>query len=159
MVELAFFSVDLCAFFAPLCVIGFQVCTGNDIVFLLESSAILSPMKKANNYLKHNKESWNKRTDVHIVSDFYNVAEFIKGGTSLNEIELGILGDISGQKVLHLQCHFGQDTLSLARMGAKTTGVGIRVEPGSSSWPGILDVRGYPVKPRGIHSRRSLICS
>ena len=80
-------------------------------------------MKKANNYLKYNKETWNKRTDVHIVSDFYNVAEFFKGGTSLNEIELGILGDISGQKVLHLQCHFGQDTLSLARMGAKTTGV------------------------------------
>jgi SAM-dependent methyltransferase len=74
-------------------------------------------------YLKHNKESWNKRTAVHIASEFYNNEAFIQGKSSLNEIELGIIGDVSGLSILHLQCHFGQDTISLSRLGAQTTGV------------------------------------
>jgi len=48
---------------------------------------------------------------------------FIKGKTSLNEIELDLLGNIEGKSILHLQCHFGQDTISLARMGAHVTGI------------------------------------
>jgi SAM-dependent methyltransferase len=74
-------------------------------------------------YLNINKTSWNKRTDVHIGSDFYDNKSFIQGRSSLNEIELEFLGDLAGKSVLHLQCHFGQDTLSMARMGAETTGV------------------------------------
>jgi SAM-dependent methyltransferase len=80
-------------------------------------------MTSEQNYLAINKESWNKRTDHHITSDFYDVKGFLEGNTSLNEIELNLLGDISGKKILHLQCHFGQDTIALARMGAKVTGV------------------------------------
>ena len=56
-------------------------------------------------------------------SDFYDLPGFIAGKTSLNEIELNELGDVSGKKLLHLQCHFGQDTLSWAREGATVTGV------------------------------------
>lgn len=74
-------------------------------------------------YLQVNKEMWNKRTDVHIDSEFYDVQSFLEGRSSLNKIELDLLGDLKGKKILHLQCHFGQDTLSLARMGAKVTGV------------------------------------
>lgn len=74
-------------------------------------------------YLSINKKSWNNRVDTHMQSDFYDMAGFLKGNTSLKTIELELLGDISGQSVLHLQCHFGQDTISLARMGAKATGV------------------------------------
>ena len=74
-------------------------------------------------YLKINKKSWNNRTDVHFDSDFYDNEHFIKGQSSLNEIELELIGDIKGKSVLHLQCHFGQDTISLNRLGAKTTGV------------------------------------
>ena len=48
---------------------------------------------------------------------------FINVKSSLNKIELDDLGDVAGMKILHLQCHFGMDTLSLARMGAKVTGV------------------------------------
>ena len=75
-----------------------------------------------------NRTSWNKRVDVHMKSDFYFLEEFLKGRTSLNEIELNLLGDIRGKSILHLQCHFGQDTLSLARMGAEVTGVDLSDE-------------------------------
>lgn len=75
------------------------------------------------NYLEINKQLWNERTTHHVKSEFYDIEGFLSGKTSLKEIELGILGDINGKSVLHLQCHFGQDTLSLARMGAKVTGV------------------------------------
>lgn len=75
------------------------------------------------NYLDINRDSWNKRTDVHYKSDFYDNATFIEGRNSLNSIELSLLGDLKGKSVLHLQCHFGQDTISLARLGAKATGI------------------------------------
>jgi ubiquinone/menaquinone biosynthesis C-methylase UbiE len=75
------------------------------------------------NYIEINRESWNRKTEIHIKSDFYNHADFIKGGISLNDIELNLLGDIKGKSVLHLQCHFGQDTISLSRLGAEVTGV------------------------------------
>ena len=74
-------------------------------------------------YLKVNKESWNKRTEIHVNSEFYGQESFEKGRSTLNDIELNLLGDVSGKSILHLQCHFGQDTLSLARMGAHVTGV------------------------------------
>jgi len=75
------------------------------------------------NYLEKNKDSWNRRTDYHVDSEFYDVKGFLQGNTSLKSIELGLLGDVKNKSVLHLQCHFGQDTLSLARMGAEVTGV------------------------------------
>ena len=74
------------------------------------------------NYKDVNRALWNSRTDVHVESEFYDVEGFLAGNTSLKEIELDLLGDIRAKKVLHLQCHFGQDTLSLARMGADVTG-------------------------------------
>ncbi|TNE55657.1 MAG: class I SAM-dependent methyltransferase [Bacteroidetes bacterium] len=75
------------------------------------------------NYQQINRESWNQRTKYHLDSEFYQMPAFLEGKTSLNEIELGLLGDIKGLKILHLQCHFGQDSVSLARMGAQVTGV------------------------------------
>lgn len=73
-------------------------------------------------YIQKNKDLWNKRTEVHVNSEFYDMPSFLKGKNSLNSIELNLLGDVNGKSILHLQCHFGQDTLSLARMGAKVTG-------------------------------------
>ncbi|HRP31258.1 MAG TPA: hypothetical protein PKV73_05185 [Agriterribacter sp.] len=66
---------------------------------------------------------WNNRVDTHLKSEFYDVEGFLKGKTSINEIELGLPGDIKGKKILHLQCHFGQNTISLGRRGADVTGV------------------------------------
>lgn len=79
-------------------------------------------MKKTD-YLKINKAAWNDKTDVHIASEFYDNAAFLRGKSTLMPIELELLGDVKGKKILHLQCHFGQDTMSLSRMGAKATGV------------------------------------
>ncbi|MFB2118663.1 class I SAM-dependent methyltransferase [Parapedobacter sp. 2B3] len=80
-------------------------------------------MSIESNYLAINRQSWNSRTDSHLKSEFYDVAGFIKGKTSLNDIELALLGDVNGKTILHLQCHFGQDTISLNRLGAEVTGV------------------------------------
>ena len=80
-------------------------------------------MDSTSNYIKKNKTLWNKRTDYHFNSEFYDVDNFINGKSSLNDIELDLLGDIKNKTILHLQCHFGQDTLSLARLGAIVTGV------------------------------------
>lgn len=74
-------------------------------------------------YLAINKKLWNDKTEVHYKSDFYDVKSFIEGKDSLNPIEIGLLGDIKGKKILHLQCHFGMDTISLSRRGAIVTGI------------------------------------
>lgn len=74
-------------------------------------------------YLSINKQNWNDRTEVHYQSKTYDVASFIAGRNPLKSIELALLGDIKGKKVLHLQCHFGQDTIALSRLGAQVTGV------------------------------------
>lgn len=74
-------------------------------------------------YLSANKKIWDGRVEAHMASDFYDNDSFLKGRNSLNKIELDVLGDIRNQTIAHLQCHFGQDSLSMARMGAKVTGV------------------------------------
>jgi 2-polyprenyl-3-methyl-5-hydroxy-6-metoxy-1,4-benzoquinol methylase len=80
-------------------------------------------MNKEQNYIDINRKSWNSRTEVHLESEFYDLENFIKGKSSLNNIELALLGDVTGKSILHLQCHFGQDSISLNRLGAKVTGV------------------------------------
>jgi SAM-dependent methyltransferase len=76
-------------------------------------------------YFELNRESWNRRAEVHFGSRFYDVEGFLAGCTSLREIELAELTDVKGRRLLHLQCHFGLDTLSWARLGAECTGVDI----------------------------------
>lgn len=80
-------------------------------------------MNPVTDYIAINRQSWNNKTAVHVKSDFYDVDGFLKGATSLNEIELNLLGDVKGKTILHLQCHFGQDTISLSRLGATVTGI------------------------------------
>ncbi|MFA7273063.1 MAG: class I SAM-dependent methyltransferase [Crocinitomicaceae bacterium] len=80
-------------------------------------------MSKETDYLKVNQLSWNNRVDTHIDSAFYDLPNFLNGQTSLNSIELALLGNVEGKSILHLQCHFGQDTISLSRLGAEVTGV------------------------------------
>lgn len=80
-------------------------------------------MNYEQDYLAINKALWNAKTPVHVESDFYDTQSFINGANTLNDIELKLLGNLKGKKVLHLQCHYGMDTLSLARLGAQVTGI------------------------------------
>ena len=82
-----------------------------------------------NEWLSLNRKSWDERTNSHVNSDFYNLSDFKKKIDSLNCIELDLLGNIENESLLHLQCHFGQDSLSIARMGAKVTGVDLSDNP------------------------------
>lgn len=84
--------------------------------------------KEHQNYFETNRETWNKKVAIHAKSNFYNVKDFLMGKSSLNIYELKGLEDVKGKSLLHLQCHFGQDTLSWARMGAVCTGIDISGE-------------------------------
>lgn len=79
-------------------------------------------MQPFDQYFTANREGWNLRTEVHKKSAFYDVEAWKQGGLSLTPIELKEMGDVRGKSLLHLQCHFGQDTLSWARLGAEVTG-------------------------------------
>ncbi len=74
-------------------------------------------------YFSANKDLWNKRTVVHKDSSFYNLKGFMSGENVLTPIELSELGEVKSKKLLHLQCHFGMDSLNWARLGAEVTGV------------------------------------
>lgn len=74
-------------------------------------------------YIKTNRELWQKLTGVNATSAYYRLAQFKQGENALHELEMGEVGSVDGKSLLHLQCHFGMDTLSWARLGAEATGV------------------------------------
>lgn len=74
-------------------------------------------------YLQSNQHLWNEWTTLHEQSPLYKVKEFKAGASTLRPIEREELTDVAGKTLLHLQCHFGLDTLSWAREGAIVTGV------------------------------------
>ena len=78
--------------------------------------------------IDQNRALWDELVSIHMESDFYDVEGFKRGRTALRHIELEEIGDVSGKSLLHLQCHFGLDTLSLARLGAKVTGADFSAE-------------------------------
>lgn len=79
-------------------------------------------------YLRANQKLWNEWTAEHENSPFYDVEGFKAGKERLKSIELEEVGDVRGKSMLHLQCHFGLDTLAWARHGAIVTGVDLSDE-------------------------------
>jgi len=73
--------------------------------------------------LKANLDAWNMMAGIHAASREYRLAEFKAGENVLKPIELREVGDVRGKSLLHMQCHFGLDTMSWARLGANVTGV------------------------------------
>jgi SAM-dependent methyltransferase len=73
-------------------------------------------------FWENNCALWDELTGIHAQSAFYALDAFRAGGSSLRPVEVEELGDVSGKSLLHLQCHFGLDTLSLARRGVRVTG-------------------------------------
>ena len=74
-------------------------------------------------YFEANKKLWNDKTPYHVNSEFYDMNKFKDGAISLMPTEINELGSAEGKSILHLQCHFGQDSISLSRLGANVTAV------------------------------------
>jgi SAM-dependent methyltransferase len=74
-------------------------------------------------YTEANRRHWDEIVAIHVGSEFYDVASFKAGKSGLKPVERAELGDLRGKTLLHLQCHFGLDSLSWAREGALVTGV------------------------------------
>jgi ubiquinone/menaquinone biosynthesis C-methylase UbiE len=72
--------------------------------------------------LRDNEALWDAWTHVHEASEFYDLEGFKRGGIRLRPYEIEEVGPVEGLDLLHLQCHFGIDTLSWARLGARVTG-------------------------------------
>ncbi|HUT27116.1 MAG TPA: class I SAM-dependent methyltransferase [Methanomassiliicoccales archaeon] len=70
-----------------------------------------------------NKKRWNEKVDANLKSPIYDVDGFLSGASSLLPIEVREVGDVAGKDLLHLQCHFGMDSISWAGEGARVTGV------------------------------------
>ena len=77
-----------------------------------------------------NRANWNDRVPIHVSSDSYAVARFVADPDELSDVvtfdwnEIGpFVGDVKGKSLAHPQCHFGRDTLSWARLGARVTGL------------------------------------
>ncbi|MEW5991326.1 MAG: class I SAM-dependent methyltransferase [Chloroflexota bacterium] len=75
--------------------------------------------------LRSNRELWDAWTKIHVGSEFYDVESFRTGErpVRVEDYEIAEVGSVEGKRLLHLQCHFGMDTLSWARLGADVTGV------------------------------------
>ncbi|MFZ1022809.1 MAG: methyltransferase domain-containing protein [Thermoplasmata archaeon] len=70
-----------------------------------------------------NRRKWDESVPLHVASASYDVPSFLRGKSTLQALEVKELGSVRGKSLLHLQCHFGLDTLSWARLGAQVTGV------------------------------------
>ncbi|MFE2533637.1 class I SAM-dependent methyltransferase [Streptomyces sp. NPDC059371] len=73
-----------------------------------------------------NRALWDNLAEFHGTDPgdrSYDVESFLAGGQTLRGIERELAGDVAGKDLLHLQCHFGMDTLNWARLGARVTGV------------------------------------
>jgi SAM-dependent methyltransferase len=77
-------------------------------------------------YADVNRANWDERAAPHAASTFYGLSRFVDDPAFLSEVvrfDLPRLGDISGLRGVHLQCHIGSDSISLARLGARMTGL------------------------------------
>ncbi|MCR9289230.1 MAG: methyltransferase domain-containing protein [Bacteroidetes bacterium] len=86
-------------------------------------------MSNYNTYFETNKALWDAKTPLHLKSKMYDLEAFKSGKNMLEPIVLeGIGGEVEGKTILHLQCHFGQDSMSFSRMGAKVIGIDLSPE-------------------------------
>jgi SAM-dependent methyltransferase len=80
-------------------------------------------MTQEPSWREKNRAMWDAKAPLHVTSPLYDVAGFKAGGVRLKAHEIQDLGDVSGKDLIHLQCHFGLDTLSWARLGARVVGL------------------------------------
>jgi SAM-dependent methyltransferase len=82
-----------------------------------------TPQSAAEDWVETNRANWDERVAHHLVAPSYNLDGLRSGRGSLHPIEQRELGDVRGKRILHLQCHFGRDTLTLAQQGADVVGL------------------------------------
>lgn len=76
-------------------------------------------------YRTSNQKNWDSRVPIHVASESYGLDKYVLDPDHISgvvEFDRERMGDISGMKLVHLQCHIGTDTISLARLGAEVTG-------------------------------------
>ena len=83
---------------------------------------MLGSVSENDEYMSANRDLWDEWTGIHETSSFYDLEAFRRGGIRLRPFEIQDVGPVEGKSLLHLQCHFGIDTLSWARLGALVTG-------------------------------------
>lgn len=101
--------------------------------------------------LEANLENWNSRVRVHADSRFYDVEGWLIRAPGPPSREIEALGDLEGKTLVHLQCHFGMDTLQWARVGANVTGVDFS--------PAAIDEAISLAKRAGLSERASFVCA
>jgi SAM-dependent methyltransferase len=70
-----------------------------------------------------NRRNWEERVPIHLASRFYDVDQWLRTRPGPREREVAALGEVNGLDLVHLQCHFGLDTLAWADAGARVTGL------------------------------------
>ena len=79
--------------------------------------------------LAANRERWDERVAIHVASDFYDVDAFKRGRPAIQPFEVEELGPLDGMRLVHLQCHFGLDTLDIARLHPTVSVTGVDFSP------------------------------
>jgi len=74
-------------------------------------------------YFAANRARWDESVPIHVASQGYDLEGYLRGEKTLYQVEMDEVGDVTGKSLLHLQCHFGMDTLNWARLGATVTGI------------------------------------
>ena len=77
-------------------------------------------------YRDVNRANWDERAAIHAASKEYGLDRYADDPESISDVvrfDLPLLGDVSGRRGIHLQCHIGTDTISLSRLGARMTGL------------------------------------
>jgi SAM-dependent methyltransferase len=102
-------------------------------------------------HLEANRDNWNDRTPVHLASKFYDIDGWLRGPKQPRPREVAALGDVTGLRLVHLQCHIGTDTLTFANVGATVTGLDF-------SRPAI-DGACELAKRAGLDDRSTFVCA
>jgi SAM-dependent methyltransferase len=98
-----------------------------------------------------NRASWDERVPVHVASAFYDVEGWVTEGRGPRPGDAAALGDVAGLDLVHLQCHFGLDTLAWARVGARVTGLDFSESA--------IEQAGVLAQRAGLEDRATFVCA
>src|SRR6187455_598996 len=101
--------------------------------------------------LELNRGHWDEATRLHTRGNVYGLEDFRAGQCRLHRVEVDEVGDVRGKRLLHLQCHFGIDTLSWARRGARVTGIDFS--------PQSIEMARQLARDVGLEQQSDFVCS